>query len=329
MNLQDDTPPGANGDIRSRSDTTDGVERLQRESVRPLVDSVVEAFTFGRRPLLLFRIWVVQVVLLLADVGVFRSVYPLLRDIFRPDILLEACLVLTIGFLGLLWTYLGRMGRLSFAPRFHHARNRCWSTIGYLVLGGVIVAGAFHVLDMTPGAAGNHLGLDLAVAAMLTTALAALLAIGFYAQFGADAFPRRRHTGRVIDEWLASLDWPKTDEGTTKKDRRYAEFEHRTTQVADLLDTALTTEGRALRDEFHEWHDSFMQYSILTQERIVSGDARNPELAARHDRLQELRDRLAVIGDVQEPDTTEMCASGARDSQPGSGGQAAPSRYSR
>lgn len=316
MNLQDDTPRSADGDIRSRSDTTDGVDRLQRESGRPLVDAAVEAVTFGRRPLLLFRIWVIQVVLLLADVGVFRSIYPLLRDIFRSDILLEACLVLTVAFLALLWTYLGKMGRLSFAPRFHRARYRCWSVLGYLVLGGVVVAGAFYVLDMTPGATGQHLGLDLALGGMLTASLAALIAIGFYAQFGAGAFPRRRHTQRVIDEWLASLDWPETDECTAEKDRRYAEFEHRTTQVADLLDTALTTDGRILRDEFHAWHDSFTRYSILTQERIVSGDARNPELAASHDRLQELRERLAVVGDVHDPETTEMRERGARESRP-------------
>lgn len=300
MTLQDDSPQTDAPEYRSQSTGDISLARLHRHAGPLAADRVLEWVTFGRRPLLLFRIWVVQVVLLLADVGVFRSVYPFLAAVFRPSAIPYAALALSGVFLTLLWSYLSKMALLTFATRYHRVRFRLVSTAGYLGLGGAIVAVAFAVIDVTPVVPGEPVGLHGPLAAMLTTGLAALLALGFYAQFGAASFPRRRHTQRVVDEWLASLDWHEHTEGTTEKDRRYTEFTTRTRQVADLLDAALTAEGRALRDDFHDWHASFEAYSLLTQERILSGDARNPELRDHYEQLQRLRHRLAFLADVAD-----------------------------
>lgn len=300
MTLQDDSPQTDAPEFRSHSDSGGSLARLRRHADTLGTDRFLEWVTFGRRPLLLFRIWVVQVVLLLADVGVFQTVYPFLEAVFRPPAIPTAATIIAGVFLGFLWTYLSKMARLTFAPRYHRIGFRLLSTGGYLVLGGAIVATAFVAIDVTPTIPGEPSAIHLPLAAMLTTGLAALLALGFYAQFGAASFPRRRHTQRVVDEWLAALDWHEHTEGSTEKDRRYTEFVTRSDQVADLLDAALTAEGRTLRDDFHDWRASLRAYSLLTQERILSGNARNPELEAHYERLQTLRERLAFLADVED-----------------------------
>lgn len=280
--------------------------RLKRRVAALTSGRSMEYLTFGRRPRMLFRVWAIQVVLLLADVGVFSAVHPFFLGVFRPAAVQEVYVALTGGFLAVLWWFLSKMGRLTFAPRFHRPRTLALSALGYLALGGSTVALALAGLDMTPAPGSQSLLLDLSLAAMLTTGLGALLAIAFYAQFSGTGFPRRRHTRQVVGEWLASLDWAAEPEGSTTKDRRYVEFANRTAQVADLLDGALTEEGQALREEFHDWREEFERYSLLTRERIIEGDVRNSELRAQHEQFESLRRRLAFVADVprEAPYTT-------------------------
>lgn len=289
-------------DLASRDDTFGPLDRIHAAYDRLNVDRLLEYVTFGRRPRMILRVWVIQVIFVFADVGVFGMVHPFFEALFQTDMVQEAYLVMTAVFLYALWSYLAKMGQLTYATRYHRRRYRVVSATCYLALGAVVVGITRHTMDLTPGVTGPHLGLDLAMAAMMTAGLATMLALAFYMQFDATKFTPRRRSKQVISDWLTAQDWAERPEGSTAKDRRFIEFENRTDDVAECLEDAMTEAGMALRDDFDEWRTEFRRYSLLTRERIIRGDVRNSELVEQSERLESLNARLAVLTDNPRSD---------------------------
>lgn len=263
------------------------------------VGIATEYLTYGRQPRLLVRVWLAQVVLLLVEVEFVRTIHPFFLTVFGPDAVGEAYVAFTLAFLVVLGAILLDMGERTFAPRFHRVSHLPVSMAGYLVLASVAVLVTMSVRTVEGGLP----VVDVLLASMTTAALALLLAVAFYAQFGVSGFADRQRTRQVVGAWLDTLDWVDEPEGSKRKDRRYVAFRNRTDQVADLLDDAVTTEGQQLRDEFEAWRSQFERYGLLTRERIVRGDVRNSELREHHERLRRLADRLRFVADA--PSDTE------------------------
>jgi|GEM_PF-1787894 len=288
--------------LDERPDTYGPLDRLHAAVETSQLDRAMEYVTFGRRPRMILRVWLIQVIFVFADVGVFGMVHPFFEALFHDGMIQEAYLVMALVFGYVLWSYLSKMGQLTYATRFHRRRYQVVSATCYLVLGASIVAITRHIMDLTPGVTGPHLALDLAMSAMLTTGLAAMLAIAFYLQFDATKFTPRRRSRQTIADWLTAQDWAELPEGSSEKDRRYIEFEKHTEDVAECLEDAMTDDGVALREDFDEWRQQFQRYSLLTKERIVAGDVRNSELQAQNELLESLNARLALLTDNPRSD---------------------------
>ncbi|MFC7044358.1 hypothetical protein ACFQH6_02090 [Halobacteriaceae archaeon GCM10025711] len=62
-----------------------------------------------------------------------------------------------------------------------------------------------------------------------------------------------------------------------------------------LLEFAVTVHGDRLRTDFKGWVAGFQTQGLLSQEAIVTGDVENERLAAQHEALQRIVERLEPI----------------------------------
>lgn len=262
----------------------------------------LEYLTFGRPARLLIRVWALQIIILMGDAAVIRSIHPYFMGVFNPADLLELYLAATMVCIATVVGFVFKMGELTYAPRFHRPRHLVVSAGGYLALSSTVVLLAMAARDLTPNVASAGPAVDVALAAMTSAFLAALLSMASFAQFRLTGPPERKRTKHVIGEWLDAIDWSGKPTGAQSKKRRYLAFEERTETVQSLLNRAVTTEGRRIHDDFQAWYEQFRSYSLLTRERIVDGDVRNPELQAQHDELRRLAEELDIMAD--RPDTT-------------------------
>lgn len=260
-------------------------------------EELVEYVTFGRRPQLLFRVWILQLVVIFFEAQVFRVVHPAVTRLFDRPVVLEIYLAVVGVALVVLAAFVRRMARLTFSARFRDLRHVGLSVVGYLLLGGTVVALVVPAPNVPPVLADGLSVPELALAAMATVTLAALLAVGFYALFDLEDYPSRREIRRGVGEWLDALDWAAEPEGSRAKRERYGEFLARTEELSGLLDYAVTAEGERLRTDFEAWVEAYSNQSPLSQEAIVTGDVEDSRLAAQEEALNRLVERLERIAE--------------------------------
>lgn len=256
-----------------------------------------EYLTFGRRPYRLVRVWVLQIIIVFSDMRVFRMIHPWISDLVEKPFLMRVYLAITIiAFIGL-YSFLRRMGKLTFDPRFQRHRHLALSTAGYLVLASTVVAVVTILPDpgLEPNLHGGFTPIELALSVMMTVNLAALLAIGFYAQFDDDGFPNRDELEDTIQQWLDTHDWTDLPEGSREKEIRYNEFQQRTEELIDVLEHAKTARGSTLHEEFEEWRAWFERHGPLSQESILERDVKNERLRCQRERLHTMTDQLEAV----------------------------------
>lgn len=262
---------------------------------------LTEYLTFGRRPYRLVRIWFLQIIIVFSDMRVFRMVHPWISDLVEKPVLLKVYVAITvIAFVGL-YAFIRRMGQLTFDPRFQRQTHLALSMTGYLSMASMVM-GVVVLLpapSIEPNLGGGFTMIEFALASMMTVNLAALLAVGFYAQFDDDGFPPRAELEETIQEWLDALDWTDLPEGSREKEVRYNEFQQRTEALTQILEHAHTQRGTELNDEFEEWLAWFRMHGPLSQEAILERDVKNERLRCQRDRLRSMIDQLENVVDDQ------------------------------
>jgi len=271
------------------------------QSLSDTLAPLPEYLTFGRRPYRLVRIWFLQIVIVFSDMRVFRMIHPWISELVTEPFLLKVYTAVTVvAFLGL-FVFLRRMGQLTFDPRFQRRTHLAISMVGYLVMAGAVMAVVvlLPAPSLEPNVGGGFTPLEAALTTMMTVNLAALLAIGFYAQFDDDGFPPRSEFEETIQEWLDALDWTDLPEGSREKEVRYNEFQQRTEALTEVLGHAHTTEGKQLHDSFDEWLGWFQMHGPISQEAILERDVTNDRLRRQRERLSAMTDQLEAIVDDQ------------------------------
>ncbi|WP_440991661.1 hypothetical protein [Haloarchaeobius baliensis] len=258
----------------------------------------IEYLTFGRKSWLLFRVWLLQIVILFFEVQILRSVHPSVQRGLGSSEVVELYLAISLFALLVLTSFARRMGRLTFAPSFRHPFHVGLSVFGYLGMAGVLVLPVVTLTGVPPELSHGVSTGDVALVLLVTTTLAALLIVEFYALFDLEDYPSKREIRQSTRGWVRTLDWWEEPDGSRRKRERYEEFRRRTDEVSALLEYAATREGRELRADFEDWVDDFEQQSLLSQEAIVRGDTRNERLQAKHRSLQALVDRFERISDA-------------------------------
>lgn len=265
------------------------------DTPRAVLAAFVEYLTFGRRPRLLFRVLVLQLIVIVGELQVFRAVHPAVIRTFDGLTVVELYLGVTTVALVVLVAFVHRMSQLVFVPAFRDPRHVARAVASYLLLGAAVVALMVPVPNVPPSVTDGVSPPEVALGAMVTSNLAALVAIGFYALFDLEDYPSRSRIETTIAAWLRSLDWVDAPEGSQTKEARYAEFRERTEELSALLDYAVTRDGKRLQADFEAWLEGFGTHGLLSQEAIVTGGAENERLADQHEALQDIVDRLERI----------------------------------
>ncbi|MFD1647580.1 hypothetical protein [Haloarchaeobius litoreus] len=258
----------------------------------------IEYLTFGRKSWLLFRVWLLQVVILFFEVQILRSVHPSIERALGSLEVVQLYLVISLVALLVLASFARRMGRLTFAASFRHPLHVGLSVFGYLGMAGSLVLPVVSLTGVPPAVADGVDAVDVALVSLVTTTLAALLIVEFYALFDLEDYPSKREIRTTTRGWVRALDWCEEPDGTRRKRERYEEFRQRTDDLSALLEYAATAEGRELGGDFEDWVADYQQQSLLSQEAIVRGDTRNQRLQDQHRSLQDLVDRFERISEM-------------------------------
>lgn len=255
----------------------------------------LEYLTFGRKPWLLLRVWILQILIIFSDVRVFRIIHPGLADLLPADHVFWIYTVETLVAVVVLVATVARMGKLTFSARLREPRSIALSTLGFLLLTTPVIAIVYPAPNLPPRPAGGISAVELALSLLVTVNLSALLALGLYIQFDYPDFPSRERMGDRVAAWRDAFDWIEEDDASLEKQERYSEFQERTDAVEAMLENAMTEEGVQLRDEFTAWREEFERHSLVSQEAIVAGDVRNPRLERQHQQLHDIADRLEYL----------------------------------
>ncbi|MFC7044360.1 hypothetical protein ACFQH6_02100 [Halobacteriaceae archaeon GCM10025711] len=106
-------------------------------------ERLLELLTFGRRPQLLFRVLVLQVIVIFGEFQVFRIVHPAVMRTFGDVVVVELYLTITAIAVVVLGAFVSKMSQLTFVPRFREPRHIALSMGSYMLLAGSVVALVF------------------------------------------------------------------------------------------------------------------------------------------------------------------------------------------
>lgn len=262
------------------------------------IQSLIDHVTFGHGAHFLLEVLLLQFASVFLT---FQFSNSLLVQISNQDLFIGAYAGASVLFFGVLVLFTAKMRKRTFSPSLQSHNRLIVSVLGYLVASGAVILFGYLLLILATAGRTGIGRLDYVFSAMLTTLFAALLAVGYHARV-VDDRPDRDTISEIITAWEDSLSWVHEDDRSNAKQEAYEEFENHTGDLAELLSSAKTVEGRQLRSDFEEWRDNFDTHSDLSKETIIKGqeENRNKRLEQEHQELESIRCRLRIIAGKQE-----------------------------
>lgn len=266
--------------------------------VRRQAQILIDHVTFGHGTHFLLEVLMLQFASVFLTFQFSRS---LIVQVSNQDLFIGVYAGASILFFGVLLLFTAKMRKRTFSPSLQARSRLIVSVLGYLFASGtMILFGYLLLIIATMGRTGIG-RLDYMFSAMLTTLFAALLAVGYHARV-VDYRPDRDTIIETITTWDDSFSWVHEDDRSHAKQEAYDKFENHTDDLAGLLSSAKTVEGRQLRSDFEEWRENFDSHSDLSKETIIKGQGenKNERLEQEYRELDSIRRRLRTIAGEQE-----------------------------
>jgi hypothetical protein len=112
---------------------------------------------------------------------------------------------------------------------------------------------------------------DLIAGIFFSTVFSALLAVGYHDQMESLDHPTRAEIKKAISNWRQYQSWVELEEGSQAKKEEQESFEDACDNLATLLQSANSRQGKQLKADFDSWLDKYRQHELVAREIIIKG----------------------------------------------------------